>query len=54
MIEAYGRACAMTGEHSLPALDAAHIRSWEFRQADWLLILGAGGYTSDAADTLSS
>lgn len=24
--EAYGRACAVTGEHSLPALDAAHIR----------------------------
>lgn len=24
--EAYGRACAATGEHSLPALDAAHIR----------------------------
>jgi putative restriction endonuclease len=23
--EAYGRACAVTGEHSLPALDAAHI-----------------------------
>lgn len=26
--EAYGRACAATGEHSLPALDAAHIRSY--------------------------
>lgn len=24
--EAYGRACAITGEHSLPALEAAHIR----------------------------
>jgi putative restriction endonuclease len=24
--EAYGRSCAVTGEHSLPALDAAHIR----------------------------
>lgn len=24
--EAYGRACALTGEHSLPALDAAHIK----------------------------
>ncbi len=24
--DAYGRACAVTGEHSLPALDAAHIR----------------------------
>jgi putative restriction endonuclease len=26
--EAYGRACAATGEHSLPALEAAHIRSY--------------------------
>lgn len=26
--DAYGRACAVTGEHSLPALDAAHIRSY--------------------------
>lgn len=26
--EAYGRACAVTGEHSLPALDAAHIRAF--------------------------
>lgn len=26
--EAYGRACAMTGEHSLPVLDAAHIRPY--------------------------
>jgi putative restriction endonuclease len=24
--EAYGRACTVTGEHSLPALDAAHIK----------------------------
>ena len=24
--DAYGRACAVTGEHSLPALEAAHIR----------------------------
>jgi putative restriction endonuclease len=24
--EAYGRACSVTGEHSLPALEAAHIR----------------------------
>ncbi len=24
--EAYGRACALTGEHSLPVLDAAHIK----------------------------
>lgn len=28
VIEAYGRACAVTGDHSLPALDAAHIRSY--------------------------
>jgi putative restriction endonuclease len=26
--EAYGRACAMTDEHSLPVLDAAHIRPY--------------------------
>jgi putative restriction endonuclease len=26
--EAYGRACAVTGEHSLPALDAGHIRPY--------------------------
>jgi HNH endonuclease len=26
--EAYGRACAVTGEHSLPALEAAHIRPY--------------------------
>ena len=26
--EAYNRACAVTGEHSLPALEAAHIRSY--------------------------
>jgi len=26
VLDAYGRACAATGEHSLPALDAAHIR----------------------------
>jgi putative restriction endonuclease len=26
--DAYGRACAVTREHSLPALDAAHIRSY--------------------------
>jgi putative restriction endonuclease len=25
-IQAYERACAVTGEHSLPALEAAHIR----------------------------
>ena len=28
VIDAYGRACAVTGEHSLPALDAAHISSY--------------------------
>ncbi len=27
--DAYGRACAVTGEHSLPALDAAHIRPYK-------------------------
>jgi putative restriction endonuclease len=27
--DAYGRACAFTGEHSLPALEAAHIRSYK-------------------------
>ena len=26
--DAYGRACAITGEHSLPALEAAHIRPY--------------------------
>ena len=26
VLEAYGRACAVTGEHSLPVLDTAHIR----------------------------
>lgn len=26
--DAYGRACAVTGEHSLPALEAAHIRAY--------------------------
>lgn len=26
--DAYGRACAITSEHSLPALEAAHIRSF--------------------------
>jgi putative restriction endonuclease len=28
VLDAYGRACAITGEHSLPALQAAHIRSY--------------------------
>lgn len=28
VIDAYGRACAITQEHSLPALEAAHIRSY--------------------------
>lgn len=29
VIDAYGRACAVTGEKSLPALEAAHIRPFE-------------------------
>jgi HNH endonuclease len=29
VIEAYERACAVTGEHSLPALEAAHIRRFK-------------------------
>lgn len=28
VLDAYGRACAVTGEHSLPVLEAAHIRPW--------------------------
>ena len=28
VLDAYGRACAVTSEHSLPALEAAHIRSY--------------------------
>lgn len=28
VLDAYGGACAVTGEHSLPALEAAHIRPW--------------------------
>jgi putative restriction endonuclease len=28
VLDAYGRACAVTEEHSLPVLDAAHIRSY--------------------------
>jgi putative restriction endonuclease len=28
VLDAYGRACSATGEHSLPALEAAHIRSY--------------------------
>jgi putative restriction endonuclease len=27
-MDAYNRTCAVTGEHSLPALEAAHIRSY--------------------------
>jgi putative restriction endonuclease len=27
-MDAYGRSCAVTGEHSLPALEAAHIRAY--------------------------
>lgn len=28
VLDAYGRACAVTTEHSLPVLEAAHIRPW--------------------------
>ena len=28
MVDAYGGACAVTNEHSLPVLEAAHIRPW--------------------------
>jgi putative restriction endonuclease len=28
VLDAYDRACAVTGEHSLPALEASHIRSY--------------------------
>lgn len=28
VLDAYGRACAITGEHSLPVLEAAHIRPY--------------------------
>ena len=28
VLEAYGQQCAITTEHSLPVLDAAHIRPW--------------------------
>ena len=28
VLDAYGRACAVTGEHSLPAIKTAHIRSY--------------------------
>jgi putative restriction endonuclease len=28
VLDAYGRACAVTSEHSLPALEAAHIRAY--------------------------
>jgi putative restriction endonuclease len=28
VLDAYGGACAITGEHALPALEAAHIRPW--------------------------
>jgi putative restriction endonuclease len=40
--DAYGRACAVTGEHSLPALEAAHIRPYseggEHRVSNGLLL----------------
>jgi putative restriction endonuclease len=29
VLEAYGNACAVTTEHSLPAVDAAHIKPWK-------------------------
>jgi putative restriction endonuclease len=29
VLDAYERSCAVTGEHSLPALEAAHIRSYD-------------------------
>lgn len=28
VLDAYGGGCAVTGEHALPALEAAHIRPW--------------------------
>jgi putative restriction endonuclease len=28
VLDAYGGACAITGEHALPALEAAHIKPW--------------------------
>ena len=28
VLDAYGRACAVTGEHSLPVLEAAHIQPY--------------------------
>lgn len=28
VLDAYGGACAVTGEHALPAIEAAHIRPW--------------------------
>jgi putative restriction endonuclease len=28
VLDAYGRQCAVTTEHSLPVLEAAHIRPW--------------------------
>ena len=28
VLDAYGRACAVTGEHSLPVLEAAHIKRY--------------------------
>lgn len=29
VLDAYGRACAVTTEHSVPALEAAHIKPWK-------------------------
>jgi putative restriction endonuclease len=42
ILDAYGRACALTGEHSVPVLDAAHIRAFaeggEHRTSNGLLL----------------
>ncbi len=60
VIEAYRRACAVTGEHSLPALEAAHIRPYaeggEHRVSNGLLLrsdihrLFDQGYVTVTAD----
>lgn len=34
VLEAYSRACCVTGEHSLPALEASHIRPFATSQVD--------------------
>jgi putative restriction endonuclease len=42
ILEAYGRSCALTGEHSVPVLEAAHIRAFseggEHRTSNGLLL----------------